>query len=355
MDTKLSIIVPAYNVEKYIRACIESIFNQGLEDADFEVIIVNDGSTDCSMKMIADFIQQHNNITIVNQENQGLSVARNNGIAAAKGEYIIMPDSDDLLIEYSLKPLLEKALETKVDFVVAPFLQMSSDEIDALSYSHQQQNEEPNIVEKTGEELFIENLDPHQPYVWRILYRKEFITQHHLIFYPGIYVQDKPFFYESYLKAKKCLISSRPIYIYRKHPEGVSFCMSDKFAKDYCITISMMWSLSKLDTLTPRIQERMHDYIFITVTTLVSKMTYELKDKNKCIELINYLNFVAPELRFHHGIKQRLITFLLKYMPNTYIKLRFMYAKYFERKLNHALNSSAKARRKMIGYFNTRK
>lgn len=67
-------------------------------------------------------------------------------------------------------------------------------------------------------------------------------------------------------------------------------------------------------------------------------MTYELKDKKKSIELINYLNFVAPELRFHHGIKQRLITFLLRNMPNTYIKLRFMYAKYFERKLHHILN-----------------
>lgn len=338
MNTKLSIIVPVYNVEKYIRPCIESIFKQGLDDVDFEVIIVNDGTQDRSIEVITDIILSHNNIIVINQENQGLSVARNNGIAAANGEYILMPDSDDLLIEYSLKPLLEKALETKVDFVVADYLQMSTDETDALSYSHHQQYEGLNIIEKTGEQLFMENLDPHEPYVWRILYRKEFITQHHLMFYPGIHVQDKPFFYESYLKAKKCLISSRPIYIYRKHPDGVSFCMKDIFAKDYCITISMMWSLSKLDTLTPSIKERMHDYIYITVSTLVSKMTYELKDKNKCIELINYLNFVAPELRFHHGIKQRLITFLLRNMPNTYIKLRFMYAKYFERKLHHILN-----------------
>lgn len=337
MNTKLSIIVPVYNVEKYIRPCIESILKQGLDDVDFEVIIVNDGTQDRSIEVITDIILSHNNIIVINQENQGLSVARNNGIALAKGEYILMPDSDDLLIEYSLKPLLEKALETKVDFVVADYLQMSTDEIDALSYSHHQQYEGLNIIEKTGEQLFMENLDPHEPYVWRILYRKEFITQHHLMFYPGIYVQDKPFFYESYLKAKKCLISSRPIYIYRKHPNGVSFCMKDIFAKDYCITISMMWSLSKLDTLTPSIKKRMHDYIFITVSTLVSRMTYELKDKKKSIELINYLNFVAPELRFHHGIKQRLITFLLRNMPNTYIKLRFMYAKYFERKLHHTL------------------
>ena len=329
----LSIIVPIYNVEKYIRPCIESIFKQGLDDTDYEIIIVNDGTKDRSMEMIADIIKQHNNITVINQENQGLSVARNNGIAAAKGEYILMLDSDDLLVENSVKPILNKAIETKVDFVVADFLQMSTDEIVAFQNSPLQQNEELRIVEKTGEQLFMENVDPHQPYVWRILFRKEFIIQNHLKFYPGIYVQDKPFFYESYLKAEKCLISSRPIHIYRKHTNGVSFCMKDKFAKDYCYAIGLMWNLSNLNTLKPRIKEKMHDYIYMTVSSLVCRLTHELKDKNKSIEIIDYLNTVAPELRFHHGTKQRLISFLLRYMPHTYIRLRFMYAKYFERKL----------------------
>ena len=133
--TKLSIIVPVYNVEKYIRPCIESIFKQGLDEECFEVIIVNDGTPDRSMGMIADIIEQHNNITVINQENLSLSVARNNGIAAAKGEYILMPDSDDLLIENSLKPLLEKALETKVDLMVANFLMMNDDEIEHTNLS----------------------------------------------------------------------------------------------------------------------------------------------------------------------------------------------------------------------------
>ena len=97
----LSIIVPVYNVEEYVRPCLESIFKQDLDDSRFEVIIVNDGSTDRSMEMIADIIQAHSNITVINQENLSLSVARNNGIAVAKGEYIIMPDSDDLLTENS--------------------------------------------------------------------------------------------------------------------------------------------------------------------------------------------------------------------------------------------------------------
>ena len=105
---KLSIIVPVYNVEQYIRPCFESIFHQGLDDSCYEVIIIDDGSKDNSMEVIQDFISIHSNIIVVHQENQGLSVVRNNGIALAKGEYIFMPDSDDLLIYNSLPFLLEK-------------------------------------------------------------------------------------------------------------------------------------------------------------------------------------------------------------------------------------------------------
>ena len=118
----LSIIVPVYNVEKYVRPCIESIFRQGLDESRFEVIIVNDGTLDRSMEVIDDIVKSHSNITVINQENQSLSVARNVGITAAKGEYILMPDSDDLLVENSLLPLLDKAVESKADLVVADFI-----------------------------------------------------------------------------------------------------------------------------------------------------------------------------------------------------------------------------------------
>ena len=128
-DCLLSIIVPVYNVEKYIRSCMESIFRQNMDENVFEVIIVNDGTEDRSMEVIQDIINEHSNITVINQENLSLSVARNNGIAKAKGEYILMPDSDDLLIDDSLSLLLEKAIESKADLVVADFLEMTNEEI----------------------------------------------------------------------------------------------------------------------------------------------------------------------------------------------------------------------------------
>ena len=130
--TKLSIIVPVYNVEKYIRPCIESIFRQGLDDADFEVIIVNDGTKDRSMEIISSIISQHKNITVINQENQGLSVARNNGIKKAIGNYILFVDSDDLIVDHCLPFFLEKAIPSNADLIVADFKRMEDYEIDLL-------------------------------------------------------------------------------------------------------------------------------------------------------------------------------------------------------------------------------
>ena len=160
MTKLLSIIVPVYNVEKYIRPCFESIFNQGLDDNCFEVIIVNDGTEDNSMEMITDIISQHNNIKVINQENQGLSVARNNGITAATGEYFFMPDSDDLLVYNSLPFLLDQALSSKADLVVANFIKMDDEDVNFLQIDTIKQ-EQATIMEKTGKAYLIEDLSPY--------------------------------------------------------------------------------------------------------------------------------------------------------------------------------------------------
>ena len=88
-NVKLSIIVPVYNVEQYIRPCMESIFKQGLDDSDFELILVNDGTQDNSFGVISDIIESHQNIKILEQENSGPSIARNKGINCAQGQYLL--------------------------------------------------------------------------------------------------------------------------------------------------------------------------------------------------------------------------------------------------------------------------
>ncbi len=121
----LSIIIPVYNVEKYIRTCLESVYKQGINDENFEVIIINDGTKDRSIQIIKDIISQHNNIIVYNQENQGISSTRNKGIELARGKYIFMLDSDDLLVENSLSIIMDKALSSKYDLIVADYKEMN--------------------------------------------------------------------------------------------------------------------------------------------------------------------------------------------------------------------------------------
>lgn len=321
----LSIIVPVYNVEKYIRPCIESIFNQGLDEDCFEVIIINDGTKDRSMEMIADIISQYNNITVVNQENQGLSVVRNNGIALAKGEYILMPDSDDLLIENSVPSILEAALSTKADLVVADFLNMTDEETELLKTHPPQQRTIFEYKEKTGEQLFLEDLDPYYCYVWCTLFRREFLIKNDLKFVPGIYIQDVPFTHECYLKANNCLRTSWLLNIYRRGHESATFSFNKKKEMDFCTAIAKTWELTYIDGLSTEVQNKLRDDIYISFSMMILKLR-SIKNVSDRIDIIDFLKKQAPDLCFSNVTKQKLVSFMYRYLPHSYIHIRYLYA-----------------------------
>ena len=114
MAVKVSIIVPVYNVEKYLRKCLDSLVNQTLKD--IEIICINDGSTDDSLNILQEYAREHHNVVVIDQENQGVSIARNNGINKAQGDYIGFVDPDDWVEPDMFKILYEKAEENKNSF-----------------------------------------------------------------------------------------------------------------------------------------------------------------------------------------------------------------------------------------------
>ncbi len=319
----LSIIVPVYNVEKYIRPCIESIFKQGLDESRFEVIIVNDGSTDKSMEMITDIIQAHSNIIVINQENLSLSVARNNGIAVAKGEYILMPDSDDLLVENSLLPLLDKAIESRADLVVADFLVIEDKDMSNFSGVVQK---EFSVKEKTGQQLFLEDLNPRQCYVWRTLYRKDFLHENHLSFIRGINYQDVPFTHRCYLKAQRCLKTSWMLYIYRlNRPGAATTRFTVEKSRSYCIAMSATWNLRQITGLSPATLFKLEEDVFVYLSNMVYHTIYSIKKRNDRKKVMDILKIEAKDLKFTHGFRQKCTTFMLKNMPHLYIELYYIY------------------------------
>lgn len=321
---ELSIIVPVYNVEKYVRSCIESIYKQGLDEECFEVIIVNDGTPDRSIEMITDIIAAHQNIAVINQENQGLSVARNNGIKAAKGEYILMPDSDDLLIGDSLKPLLEKALETKVDLVVADFLTMTDEEIDDF-YKKEFKQPKPQFKKVVGEQIYLELLNPHQCFVWRTLYRREFLVTENLTSYPGLRFQDVPFTHECYLKASNCIRTNILLNIYRKWPGSSTNAYKFENSRHFISAIALTWQLRQIEGLSSDLLYKLEENVYVSFRSMIYDTLYGIKDKKDRYVLMNYINFQAPDLKFTHSIQQRIITFMVKRMPHLFINIYYQY------------------------------
>lgn len=316
---QLTIILPVYNVAPYIRACLDSIFRQGLDDGCFEVILVNDGSTDDSLEVIADIVAQKSNITVVEQANQGLSVARNKGIAMARGEYILMVDPDDMLVDDALPTLLNTALETKADLVVADFVEMADGEMSA----HQDIAQQGFIMAiKTGERLLLEDLNPHECYSWRTLYRRMFLLDHRISFHPGVVYQDVPFTHECYLKAKRCVRTPWLLNVYRRGRAGAATTtFSMKKARDFCVVIAKTWELGKLDNLSGEVRRKLEADVYTSFYSLVYSSIYAFKDKAAVVDILKRLRRLAPDLRFTQGVKQRAVTFLFRHMPRLYVGL----------------------------------
>lgn len=217
-EIKLSIIVPIYNVEKYLAECLDSILIQQL-GISFEVILVNDGSTDKSIDIATNYALAYpKKFILIEQKNQGLSAARNSGLDVAKGDYVLFLDSDDCLEKDGLPKLIDIALTEKADVVVGNFIKFFND-------GTQKKNKNLiSIDEAIGQDWLQLSLEKrkYMPAVWFKLYRREFLTNNKLYFVFGLINEDQVFSTEVFLKAKKITAKDVVFYRYRVRPGSIS-------------------------------------------------------------------------------------------------------------------------------------
>ena len=316
---QLSIIVPVYNVEQFIRPCVESIFMQGLDEAIFEVILVNDGTKDDSFGKIADIVAAHKNVKVVEQSNQGLSAARNTGLREASGQYVLFLDSDDLLLPVALGSLLQEAEGHKADLVIADFVKMTNEEID---HHTSIPSSEVKTEVKSGSEVFLYALNPRHCYVWRTLYRKAFLDDNQLRFIPGIYFEDVPFTVECYLKAKVCVKISRTFYIYRQRENSIVSTVSMRKLKDLNEVIRRLWLMRSMMNLSASEDRKLMETLFVTFSITLWYLTHDQQLLAQRKEYVSDLRQRVPNLWFTNGLKQMVVSFCFRFFPCTYIKIR---------------------------------
>jgi glycosyltransferase involved in cell wall biosynthesis len=323
---KLSIIVPVYQVEEYIRPCVESIFQQGIADADLEVLLIDDGTTDDSFGRIVDIIDEHENIIVVSQPNLGLSAARNTGLAKATGDYVLFLDSDDLLVPHSLLPVLHEANQKTPDMVIAGFVKLDNKEIlnmgaQGLSQTKVPTATNPAFTATTGKAFFLGSFNPRECYVWRTLYRKAFLDANNLRFINGIYFEDVPFTTQCYLKAGRCLHTSQTIYIYRQRAGSICSTVNMSKILDMNKVLACLWEMYTGQT-EKAVNAQLMNTLFVTFSNETWFITHNNQLLARSSEIVNDLRQRIPDLHFTGGLEEKIVSFLFRLMPKSYFRLR---------------------------------
>ena len=214
---KLSIIIPMYNAEKYIDNCVKSILESNLSKEDYEIIIINDGSTDNGPVIAQQYAEEFDNILYLTQDNQGQSVARNYGITESRGKYIWCVDADDMVPGDFTECL--SSLQGFPEIDIVSFEAMVIDEEGNKICNTTFQSNVPHNQMISGRDAIISGYNPSA--VWALWIRRDLMIENDLFFKEGITHQDVELTYRLFVAANKVIITELIQYIYINHSESI--------------------------------------------------------------------------------------------------------------------------------------
>lgn len=213
----ISIVVPIYNVEKYLERCITSLVNQSYKN--IEIILVNDGSTDNSKEIAEKYNSNYDFISLVNKQNGGLSDARNKGLECCKGEYVLFVDSDDTL-NIDTCEIIERTIKNyniNIDMLACGFTKIENNE--KKKYIHSSKMNIFDGKKFMKNEIYTKTLFMAS---WSYIYRREFLQKNNLKFKKGILHEDEEFTPRALLKAETILPMDSCFYNYYINPNTIT-------------------------------------------------------------------------------------------------------------------------------------
>ena len=288
-EIKVSVIIPVYNVEKYIERCLESVIHQTLKE--IEIIIINDGSSDSTSKKIEKFLGD-NRVIYIKTENKGQSAARNKGLQIAKGEYVGFVDSDDYIDLDFYEKLYKRIKETNSDIAAASIVRHHG------TFEKWRVNYDLNKTTTDKNEMFKLVKYPNQSYVWNKIYKKEFLNSINFEFKEGVFYEDILALYYILLNCKKLTTVTGTNYYYMVN-EGIS-------------TVKGKQTKKKIQDCYNNQKETILGIIKNGI--VIPKKEYFIKKKE-----IKFLNF--PILKIKENLKTKKELFLLfNLIPIFYIK-----------------------------------
>ena len=334
MSPIISVIVPVYNVEKYLSTCLDSLLNQGLSTDDYEIILVNDGSKDGSLAICERYGNNHSNIDIYSQDNQGVSMVRNLGLSKAKGEWVMFVDSDDFVCKNSLRYLLDNYCSDKFDGIrfwtriksdAAIDKEMSCEgEVKFTGMGY-------DFIEKYGLETFC----------YTTLYRRSFLLDNHIEFSPFKIGEDFLFASQFLLANPRVCSTSSIVYQYLIHP-GSASTSRDKVHARRCaydhlevnkILIKRLNNDNVKDS-APKVYEKCIETIQSKVPLIFSRLLSSDINKEAFSEIVEnqYAIGIIPLTNIGCSKKLKLASFAINTLcryPLFYSLVRFLYSTFF--------------------------
>ncbi len=328
----VSIIIPVYNVQNYIGRCLDSIFSQESDRVKLECILINDCTQDGSMDIVSEKLKGYKgNISFIlktHSQNQGLSAARNTGINAAHGEYVLFVDSDDHFeegaIDYMVSCLEKTGCGEDVDIVMANSF-VCNNQKPAMALDDNGEELLDNKNEKALRDLMTRRLF-HT--VWNKLIRKDLIVNYSLWFEDGIIDEDLLWSYLVFLNAKKVLVLPRVTYIYEDNPSSILNTSSPKIS---LVIRSRIIICDKILNSPPRLV--CLEYYMYLYYIFIRGLDLSEHQNHKDGELQN--NLVAIRKRLLHEVKEKqfyllYLFFLTSKMPFYYVFSIKLCRRYFD-------------------------
>lgn len=219
MSPKISVLIPVYNAQKYLRTCLESVQKQTFTD--FEIICLDDGSTDASLDLLKGFQKQEPRLQVFTQANAGVAATRNRLMRQARGTYIAFVDADDLISPDYLEKLYAAAQESGADITKCFFKEISEDgmQISPARYNRL-------FFRRPSESLasrFVYGY--YDSIVWGKLFRRRWLESINIFFLEGRIAEDLPFVTQAFLEARRISVMPQFLYFYRK---GLTYCITSQ-------------------------------------------------------------------------------------------------------------------------------
>lgn len=259
MTPKISIIVPVYNIDIYLEECLESIINQTFSD--IEIILIDDGSTDCSLGIMHFFANKDQRVKIYSQLNQGVSVTRNKGILQAQGEYILFVDGDDKIEKKAIEILYQCATTTNAELVIGNASYWYPNGDCQLAFNRGDLN---NLFGLSGEicfEKLMEKLS-FPPLVYLFFVKRELLLNNQLFFAKGIIHEDELWCVKTMFNSKRVSLLDFNYYFYRQRKGSIMKSSNEVYRIESILFVSNELAKLALELKNKKVSDHIIGFIY---------------------------------------------------------------------------------------------